>query len=153
MKKLSIYLVIIICLFITGCGSDKTRVAKTLDEFETAATGSGFSVTENEKYYSTTDYIIEAKIATYDEIEVEIIKYSDSETASKVQEQHIESFNLLKSTGAYAEKEKGSNYYDYALISNGRYMVSTRVDDTLIFAKVFIEEREMVESLINSLGY
>ena len=153
MKKISVYLLIIICLFITGCGSDKKKNAITLDEFESAAELEGFNVIDNMDGYVNVSYILESKVAKYDDIEIEMIKYSDSDYASQVQEQQVQSFNMLKSTGAFVEKEKGSNYYKYALISNNRYMISTRVDDTLIFAKVMLEERENIDKVINELGY
>ena len=82
-----------------------------------------------------------------------MIVYDDNEKAEKVQLSHIESFDLLKTTGAQAKKEKGNNFYHYSLISNNRYMASTRIDNTLIFCKVMVEDKELVESLINELGY
>lgn len=153
MKKLSIYLLFIMCLFITGCGEDKVKEVATLDEFETASISEGFTVNDNMIMYVNADYILESKKAVYDDIEIEMVKYTDSDYASQAQENHIESFNLLKNTGAYAEKEKGSNYYKYVLVSNGRYMLSTRVDDTLIFCKTMLEDRATVEAIINELGY
>ena len=153
MKRFSIYLLFVICLFITGCGNDKTLEVATLDEFETITSNMGFTVNDNMRIYSNVSYILNSKVAKYEEIEIEMIEYSDASYAETVQNNHIESFNLLKSTGAYAEKEKGGNYYKYALVSNGRYMVSTRVDNTLIFCKVLLEDRETVEAIMDELGY
>ena len=153
MKKYRIYLIIVMCLFIVGCGSNSTRNVKTLEEFETIAINEGFEIKDTSQRYASASYIEEAMIARYDEIEVEMIRYTTTDYAEQVQEQHIDSFITLKSTGATAEKEKGNNYYDFALISNGRYMVTTRVDNTLIFAKVLVEEREIVDNLINLMGY
>lgn len=153
MKKLFCILIMVLCLLITGCGNDKTRTVKTLDDFGNSATNEGFSVKDNMISYVNVDYILESRVATYDDIEIEMIKYSNSDYAMQVQEQQIESFNLLKSTGAFVEKEKGSNYYEYVLVSNNRYMVSTRIDDTLIFSKVMLTDREIVEKIIDSLGY
>ena len=153
MKKLSMYLLLVICLFVTGCGNDRVKETATLDEFEASSINKGFSVSDNMDSYSKVTYILDAKIATYQDIEMEMIKYSSVDYAKQVQENQIESFSLLKNTGAYAEKEKGSNYYKYALVSNGRYMISTRVDDTLIFSKVLLKDRELIEEIINGLGY
>ena len=135
MKKLSIYFLMVMCLFMTGCGEDKEKVVITLDDFETTLTGHGFTVSDNMGAYSNVDYIVDAKKAVLDDIEIEMVKYTDSEYATKVQDSQIESFNLLKSTGAHENKEKGSNYYKYILVSNGRYMVNTKVEDTLVFCK------------------
>lgn len=152
-RSLSICLLLGLCLFMTGCGEDKVRTAISLDTFDSVATNKGFTIVDDLDEYENVSYILDSKLATYDDIEIEMIEYSDSDSASKVQEGHIESFDLLKSTGAYAKKEKGSNYYSYALVSNNRYMISTRVDNTLIFCKVMLEDKELVEEILNELGY
>jgi len=105
------------------------------------------------KAYQNVDYIVGSKIAKYDDIEIELVKYTDSDYAKKVQDSQIESFNLLKSTGASEKKNKGSNYYKYVLISNGYYMISSRIDNTLIFCKTSLGNKGAVEKLFNELGY
>lgn len=152
-KNISFCLLLIICLFITGCGEEKTKEVATLEEFSNIATNKGFTVTDTYSTYSDASYILEARQAVYDDITIEMIKYSDSETADKVQKNHIENFDLLKSTAATAHKDKGSNYYSYSLVSNNRYMVSTRVENTLIFCKVMINDKEIVNEILNELGY
>ena len=82
-----------------------------------------------------------------------MIEYSDSETAEKVLEGHVESFNLLKSTGAHEENNKGSNYHRYVLVSNNRYMITLRVDNMLIFSKTLITNQETINKFFEELGY
>lgn len=153
MKK--ILLIILCVLFMTGCGSvsNVTKTAKSIEDFEAVAKDKGFTVTENDKTYVGVTYILGHGKITHGESTVEMIVYDDNEKAEKVQLSHIESFDLLKTTGAQAKKEKGNNFYHYSLISNNRYMASTRIDNTLIFCKVMVEDKELVESLINELGY
>lgn len=153
MKKFSIYILLLVCLFITGCGEDKEKVAVTLDDFNTVLTKKNFVVTDNMEMYSEYDYILGSKIATYNDIEIEMVKYSDVESATKVHNNQIESFNLLKSTGAFEDDINGDNYHKYIMISNNRYMVSTRVDDTLIFCKTLLTNKELVEEIYNELDY
>ena len=107
MKKLSIYFLIIVCLFMTGCGNDKEKVAITLDDFDKTLTDKEFTVYDNMDDYSGIDYIVMAKKAVLDDIEIEMIKYTTNDYAVKVQDSQIENFNLLKNTGAYEDKEKG----------------------------------------------
>lgn len=153
MKKLSIYFLVIMCLFMTGCGSNKMKETVTLDDFVKILTDNGFTVSDNMSNYSNVDYIVEVKKAVMDDIEIEMVKYTTNDYAVKVQDSQIESFNLLKSTGAHEDKEKGSNYYKYVLVSNNRYMINSRVDDTLVFCKTLLENKEKVEKVYNDLGY
>lgn len=153
MKRISIYFLMIVCLFVTGCGTDKVKEVATLDEFDNVSVNNSFVVNDNMESYKNVDYIVEAKKAVLNDIEIEMIKYTNSDYAKTVQDGQIDSFNLLKNTGAYEEKDKGNNYYRYALVSNGYYMISTRVDDTLVFCKTLLGNKETVEKIYEELGY
>lgn len=153
MKRISIYFLMIVCLFVTGCGTDKVKEVATLDEFDNVSVNNSFVVNDNMESYKNVDYIVEAKKAVLNDIEIEMIKYTSSDYAKTVHDGQIDSFNLLKNTGAYEEKDKGNNYYRYALVSNGYYMVSTRVDDTLVFCKTLLGNKETVEKIYEDLGY
>ena len=158
MKKI---LLIILVLFMTGCTSVKT--ATNVNNFETVALNKGFSTYKGSSEYDSISYIseykewitkkIEYSRVTLDDAVIEMIVYTDSESADKVQQAHIEEFNLRKSTGAQIVKVKGKNYYHYSLVSNNRYMLSTRVDNTLIFCRVMLEDKNLVDSIIEELGY
>lgn len=153
MKKIEIYFLIIICLFITGCGKDKVKVVTTLDNFNTVLVSKNFTVNSNMNAYESVDYIVDSKKAYLDDIEIEMLEYTDSDYSKKVHDNQIESFNLLKNTGAYELNDEGSNYYRYELVSNGYFMISTRVDNTLIYCKTLLENKETVEEIFNELGY
>lgn len=152
-KNIIISLLLIMIVFITGCSSNKIKVAATLDSFNTVTTNKGFTVTNNTEAYKDVNYITGSMKAIYEDIEIEMVQYSDSETAGLAQDSHIESFNLLRSTGAHEVKDKGKNYYRYALVSNGRYMISSRIDNTLIFCKAMLDDKELVEKIMDELDY
>lgn len=153
MKKLSIYIFLVMCLLLTGCGNDKKKDMVSLDDFSTKLVEKQFVVSDNMINYTGADYIANSKKGVLNDIEIEMVEYTDSKYAEDVQEKQIDSFNLLKSTGAYEKKEKGSNYYKYVLVSNNYYMISTRVDNTLVFCKTALDNKEIVEDIYNSLGY
>ena len=150
MKKFSICLLMIISLFITGCGN-KTKVAITLEDFSQAATDKHFVVMLED--YTGVSYINEARVASMDGIEIQMINYTEAKYAEKVQNEQIDSFNLLKTTGAWEKKDSGKNYYRYEIVSNGYYMINTRVDNTLIYCKTLLENKDTVQGLFNELGY
>ena len=103
--------------------------------------------------YSSVDYILDSRKAVDGDTEIEMVVYIDSETADKALNYHISSFETLKSTAAAEKEKEGKNYHSYFLISNNRYMISTRVDNTLIFSKSMLENKELVEKIISELGY
>ena len=103
--------------------------------------------------YTGVSYINEARIASMEGVEIQMINYTEAKYAEKVQNEQIESFNLLKTTGAWEKKDSGKNYYRYEIVSNGYYMINTRVDNTLIYCKTLLENKDTVQSLFNELGY
>lgn len=153
MKKLSIFILMIMCLLVTGCGNDKEKIAVTSDKFVTVLTNKGFKVNDIMDTYSDVDYIVEAKKAVLDDIEIEFVRYSSNEYAKKVQDKQIGSFALLKNTGTHENKQEGKNYYKYFLVSNNRYMINTRVDNTLMFCKTMLEDKDIIDDVYNELGY
>lgn len=153
MKRLSIFILIMMGLFITGCSNNKEKMVISSDKFVTVLSNKEFIVKDNMANYSDADYIIEAKKAVLDNIEIEFIRYSSNEYAKKVQDKQIDNFILLKNAGSRENKEEGKNYYKYFLISNNRYMINTRVDDTLVFCKTMLENKDTVNDIYNELGY
>jgi len=153
MKKLFVCFLMIVCLLMTGCGEAKTKVVISADEFKNICTDNGFTVKDNMNIYKNYDYITDARLATLDGIEIEMIQYTDSESAEKVIEGNIDSFNLLKSSGAAEKDTKGDNYHKYFLVSNNRYMISVRVEDTVVFCKTLLTNKDKVDELFEKLGY
>lgn len=153
MKNLGIYLLIMMCFIMTGCGEPKTKEVITMDEFTTIATNNNFTVSDNNGEYEKVSYISDSKIAVLDDIEVEMITYTTNDYAEQVIEGHIENFNLLKNTGAHEKNTDGENYHRYFLVSNNKYMISSRVENTLIFCKTDLDNKETVDKLFEELGY
>lgn len=153
-KKNILLLVLLICVFITGCGN-KTKEVTTIDIFNDSATKNGFTVKDNINDYKSDTYITSATLAKYnDDIRIEMVVYDNEENAIKVQDEQIKQFRLLRNTGSGVEKkDKGKNYYKYFLISNNFYMISSRVDNTLIFCKTPLDNKEKVENILNDTGY
>lgn len=153
MKKISFCLLLFICLFITGCGEEEVKVATTIDKFVEVSQNNNLLIVDNSDAYDVVDYIVDSRKAVVDDTEIEMVVYIDSEHADKALEHHIDSFETLKSTAAAEKEKKGNNYHSYFLISNNRYMISTRIDNTLIFSKSMLEDKELVEKIISELGY
>ena len=151
MKKIFLLVLCVLCL--TACSSNTKKVAKNVNDFETLALTKGFTVVKDNKDYDGVPYITEYSKITYGESTVEMIVYSDSDMADTVQQSHIESFAVYKSTGAPINKNIGKNHYHYSLISNNMYMLSTRIENTLIFCKISINDKDLVLGLVTELGY
>ena len=58
-----------------------------------------------------------------------------------------------KGNGATESSANIGNYSTYGLTSNGYYMYVSRVDNTLLYAKVSTTYKDAVKSIIKDLGY
>ncbi len=149
MKKILLFLV---CILLVGCTNNKEKNEVTTDDFSNTLTNQKFEVKDNIGIYSNVDYVKAAYIATYDNIVIEYITYDTEENAEKILEQHINSFNMRKSTGASETNEIGKNYHKYILISNDYYMTSTRINSTVIFTSTKLKNKDTVENALKDLG-
>lgn len=154
MRKKYLILLLIMAVFVmTGCNSSKTKEVASVETFNNEATTEGFTVSDNSDTYQEYDYISSSTIATIDELDIEMVVYDTDEFAKKSQEQQIEKFNLLKGVNAVIKKDEGKNYYRYTMVANGKYMITSRIDNTLIFCKTDTDNSEKVEKLFDTLGY
>lgn len=155
MKKISLYILCLVCLVLAGCGSSKTKEVGSLDKFQSACVNNGFSYQDKLSEYQEKNitYITGAILGSLDNTEIEMVVYDTPESADKTQKQHIASFMNIKSTGATAHKEKGKNYYKFTMVSNGYYMVSSRIDNTLVFSKTLLANKEKIENILNEINY
>lgn len=153
MRKLGICFLIVMFLVVTGCSSNESKTVTNLDNFASVTSSSDFSVIDTSSEYSEASYVVGVREAKLDGIKIEMFEYTDTESAELVHEEHIENFNLLKATGAFEVDEPGKNYHKYELVSNGYFMISTQVENTVIFCKTLLENKETVEEIFTELGY
>ena len=149
------YLIIFALILFTLCGcSNKSKEVKDIDEFNEISVNNDFKVVDNMNSYENINYIDYATLAVIDDdSNLEMVIYESVDYATKVQEGQIENFASRKSTGATEKKDKGKNYYKYSLISNNRYMVSSRVENTLIFCNTSLSNKSNVDAILEELEY
>lgn len=153
MKKISLLIIFIFCLFISGCASNKSKDVGTLNDFESVCLNEGLSVSDNMTEYKDVNYVTEAKVATGEDIRIQMVIYDSNENAENVLNEHISSFLTMKGSGSVIDKDKGKNYYHFDMISNGYYMVTSRIDNTLIFTKTPVKNKEVIDNIFKELDY
>ena len=155
MKKVKFLVLGLFCLLLlVGCGGSKSKKnIVTAAKFEEVVSKKEFIFLDNMGSYADVDYITEAKKAILNDIVIEMIVYKDVASAEKVQKEQIENFKTIKSTAATENKENGKNYYKFWMVSNGYYMVSSRLENTLVFCKTQLNNKETVEGILKTLKY
>lgn len=152
MKK---FIIFCLCLLLVGCTteSNESKVVRSVQDFENASVSNGLNVVDNINSYMGVNYISDAKLASLNNLSLEMVVYTDTDSAVKVQNEQIDNFKAIKNTATTENKEKGTNYYKFWMVSNGYYMINVRVENTLIFCKTPLNNKEKVESILENLGY
>ena len=153
MKKIKLLLLFILVGCLVGCASNEEKVAVDVDKVSEVLTNNGFAVVDDSEVYKNESYVLKAISGTYGEVEIAFIEYSSAETAEKILEGHIDTFNLRKSTGASTVNQEGKNFHKYILISNNYYMRSVRVENTLIFCNTPLPNKDIVEKVYDEIVY
>lgn len=153
MKKIKLFLLLLLTFGLIGCASNEEKVSINADKFRQTLTNHGFAVLDQSDIYKNESYILTASKATYQDVEISFFEYDNAENAEKILKNQIDTFNLRKSTGASTTNQEGKNFHKYILISNNYYMISVRVDNTVAFCSTPLTNKEVLEKAFNSIGY
>ena len=97
-----------------------------------------FKTTMEEKGYQLVD--AKSQFSEYDYIE-------------KVYLAADRKFENSKSSSSIETTVNGKNYSKYTLLSNGKYMVISAINNTAIYVNVEESHKEEVDNILNELGY
>lgn len=157
MKKLKSLLAVALCLVcllgFSGCGKNKTPVSA--DEFCTKLEAKGFYVTDSTSSYSQYKEITESYIALSPDYkyQIEFIVADSVSNASYLYNTNKSKFELSKGNFSKNKSIEMANYATYTMVSNGKYQVVSRIDNTLVYVNVDEAYKDDVQSILNELGY
>lgn len=152
-KVLSLLVLFIGIIFLTGCINQK---AITSDEFIKIVKENKFSVTDvtnNVADELAVNKVIIATSGTGD-YQIEYYDFKTEEAAKKAFEYNKKMFDTLKSNIVKKKLEVNmGNYTKYSLVSNGKYMLTTRVKNTLVMINTDQKYEPIASKVIKALGY
>lgn len=115
----------------------------------------GYSVQDASSQFSKYDYVKQAYIAISEDYsyKVEFYELLDDSYATSFYNNNKSIFESSKGNVS-AETNVGlKNYSKYTLSSNGKYMVVSRIDNTVIYVDVDDNYKDTVKALLDELGY
>ena len=163
MKKFFIILfVIIVIIVIIGIAVgtlffvlNKEKEPITKDQFSTKMQDMGFTITDASDQMADYSYVKSATLAidgnrTY---QIEFYELSDETYATAFYNNNKSIFESTKSGASTESNINGKNYSKYTLTSNGKYMVVSRVANTVAFVNVSSDLKDNVNTILKELGY
>lgn len=157
MKKLKSLLAIALCitclLGFSGCGKKKTSI--TADEFCSKLESKGFIVSDSTSAYSQYKDITESYIAISSnyKYQIEFIVADSTSGATYLYNTNKNIFEQSKGSFSKNKSIEMANYATYSILTNGKYQVVSRIDNTLVYANVDEQYKDDVQSILSELGY
>ena len=154
MKKrvISIALIsMLLLLSLTGCTK---KVAITTENFKSIAQSHNYTIKDVKSQYSEYTYISEATVAGINnQWRVEFYVLTTETDAKAMFETNRKSFENSKGSVSTEKSINLGNHSLYSVTSNGFYMYLSRIDNTLVYAKVSETYKHTVKDFINELKY
>ena len=143
-------IIIVLSLFLTGC---KNKTAMTAEDFTNAMTKKEYKLVDKRllsNYYEETN-IITAEIAEDNYIEFLILK--SDEDAKKFYTTNKNYFDNSITSMKVKTDINIANYNTFTMSANKKYIVLSRVDNTIIVVESQEAQKDEIKKLIKELGY
>lgn len=154
MKKKILFgiMCVLTLLLTTGCALSKDSL--TGEEFTKISDEKGMITADVKEQFAGYDYVLEANVAVSQEgwqIEHYVLETKeDAKTMYSKNKSDFEKFSDSKNVSSVVEV---GNYTKYTLETGEYYMVLSRVDNTLLYVKVPVNNKDSAVKLIDALGY
>ena len=155
MKRISLMfcvLFISLCVIVTGCG--KKVVSPQI--FESKLESYNYAVNKVAGLETTNSGLQNALLAipkNNDNIRVWYYIYKSKDNAIKAYNKKVESTNTYKDSSTITSNEDSSMISKYSFESNKNYILTTRIDNTIISVESDINMKDNMKSLMEELGY
>lgn len=156
MKKIKSFALIALCLVMAlsfvGC-SKKDPV--TSQVFNDTMTQGGYTINDVQEQYDDLGFVTEAYIAVDEtkSYQIEFYVLSDNERAVKMFEGNKQNLEENKDSSHISTSVSAGNHGKYTLTADGEYVLISRIDNTVIFAKNSDEYKDAVNTAVEALGY
>lgn len=160
MKKSIIIPLIAVTIIVTIVGIifinlNKEKTSITASDFYTTMSQKEYNVQDSSNQFSEYNYVKQAYIAgsKNNSYQIEFYELEDDSYATQFYNNNKSIFESSKGTNSVESNVELKNYSKYTLSSNGKYMIVSRIDNTVIYVNVDNNYKDAVNSLLKDLGY
>lgn len=158
MKKgviIAIVIAVIIVALIAGVffALNKEKIPMTTESFKNTMEKKGFTVQSAKEQFAEYEYVKEATIASNGDYQLEFYELSDVNNAVKFYNNNKSIFEQSKGTVSSNTSVNLKNSSKYTQSSSEKYMVVSRIENTVIYVDVEDSYKETVKTLLDEIGY
>lgn len=139
--------------FFSVLNKEKTPI--TTSQFTTTMQQKGYSILDAIDQFAGYNQVREAYLAidsTYT-YQIEFYQLTDEASAISFCNNNAARFESQKSNSAIETNVNGKNFSKYTLVSGGRYMVVSRVENTAIYINVDVAYQDTVNDILDEFDY
>lgn len=149
----SVAIIAIILGLIAFISLNKEKNSITTSSFYNNMSQKGYYVEDASYQYADYDYVKQIYVAANEDYQIEFYELIDDSYAMRFYNNNKTIFEESQGNGS-AETSVGlKNYSKYTLSSNGRYMVVSRIDNTVIYVDADDQYRDDIKNVLKELGY
>lgn len=152
---LGIFLVFLVSGIALFSSLNKEKKSMTAKEFKTLMQEKGFVVSDATNQFSQYDYVEQVYIAVPSDYsyQIEFYEFSDVDYATSFYNNNKSIFKSSKGNNSRETSVGIKNYSKYALSTNGKYKVVSRIDNTVIYLNVDSNNKDIVKDLLDEIDY
>ena len=134
---------------------NKEKPSIDAQTFKTTMEEKGYQLADAKSQFSEYDYIEKVYLAADSKFsyQIEFYQLVDNDNANQFYITNMTKFENAKSSSSIETTVNGKNYSKYTLLSNGKYMVISVINNTAIYVNVDESHKEEVDNILNELGY
>jgi hypothetical protein len=134
---------------------NKEKISITASSFYTTMSQKGYSVQDASSQFSGYNYVKQVYIAVSEDYsyQIEFYELLDDSYATSFYNNNKSIFESSKGNASTETSASLKNYAKYTLTSNGKYMVVSRIDNTVIYVDIDDNYKENVKDILNEIGY
>lgn len=160
MKKTEIIAIIVAVIIAVIMGviivnSNKEKTPITASDFYTTMSQKGYSLRDANSQYSSYNYIKQVYLAISKDYsyQIEFYELLDDSYATIFYNTNKSNFESSKGNAVAETNVELKNYSKYTLLVNDKYMVISRIGNTVMYVNVDNDYKDTVNSLLDELGY
>lgn len=153
MKKfLNLFVVSVLMICISGCGKVKPITA---DNFKQEMAKKNYNVVDVTKQFESAKYVKKAYVALEGnkKYQIEFYQIDNKENTLSFYNTNRNIFKQKKSNKSSETNVDLENHSKYTLSSDGKYMVVSRIDNTVVYLNVDSKHKKEVKNILDELGY
>lgn len=152
LKQILLCTIVLTTIFIvTGC----TKKAITADNFKDEMENENYRVEDVTSQFSSSSYMKKAYVAINDNknFQIEFFELKDDNSAISMYNTNKQKFENEKGNNSLNTNIDGKNYSKYVLVTNGKFQVVCRVNNTLLYLNIPSKYEKEAKNIIEKLGY